>query len=186
MKSFSYLFCASLLSSTLLFSQHSRSNQPCCQVQGEPLQCYGPAYNAPAAIDVNYKKYKYSCPQFSGFIDASFIYWYAGEDGLKLASTGVLSGGTVYYAQNTTSLEQSFNYKPGFKVGLGATIGHEWTVHAEYTWYRGQNSTQSGTLSGTSLTAGTAAVAAGTNVWLVDDWFLQGSGGQALSGSSIS
>lgn len=152
----------------------------CCQVQGEPLTCYGPAYNAPAAIKV--------CPAGATlFADASFTYWYAGEEGLRIASNGVGSDGFYYFPMHTHTLNQSFDYKPGFKVGIGALVGDEWTYRADYTWYRGKNRVQSKTVSAVALTAGTEAAATGTSVWVVDDWFLQGTtGGQALSGPQVS
>jgi hypothetical protein len=128
------------------------------------------------------------CPvDFTTFFDVSFIYWFAGEDGLSLASSGALSAGTVYLPQNMETLFQSFNYRPGFKVGLGATLGHEWTVGAEYTWFRGKNHTDSPVFSGTIPTAGTSAALSGSQVWVMGDWFLQGTAaGESLSGSQVS
>ena len=159
-----------------------------CQVQGAPLVGFCPAYNAPAAIDVNHKNWKCCVSNVNSFIDLSFTYWYAGEEGLSIATTGVLSSGTSYFAQNTATLLQTFDYKPGFKVGLGIVGENEWVLHAEYTYFRGTNNTSSGApLSATVNTAGAAAPLTGTSSWLVDDWFLQGTtAGQALSGSSVS
>lgn len=137
------------------------SIEPCCQIQGK----------------------------VTGFVDASFIYWYAGEEGLRIAASGVLSSGTEYFAQNTKTLFQSFDYKPGFKVGAGIIGRHDWMLHGEYTWFRGKNKTNSGApLSGTKLTSGIATTTAanGTAVWVVDDWFLQGTPTQALAGPSVS
>lgn len=185
----SILTCTALLASATLCSEEKQGEQQCKsydQAQGEPLECRNPAYNAPAAINTGHK-----VEDTNFFIDAAFTYWFAGEDGLKVASTGVYSSGTgaFYFAQNTKTLNQSFDYKPGFKVGLGIIGSHEWVFQAEYTWFRGTNTKHSSSLSATALvpTAGTVAAPNGINVWVVDDWFLQGTGlGQALAGSSVS
>lgn len=180
--------CAALFLTTAAFA----APKSCCEpnpsstgapLQGEPLVCgYNPAYNAPASINVQ------NCSDINYFVDASFTYWYAGEEGLHLASNGVLSGGTVFFPKKNTPVFQSAGYKPGFKVGVGLVTQHEWVLHAEYTWFRGRNKTSSGAPPASqTATAGTAAAAAGTPVWVVDDWFLQGSAaGQALSGSQLS
>ncbi|HSX25893.1 MAG TPA: Lpg1974 family pore-forming outer membrane protein [Chlamydiales bacterium] len=160
-----------------------------CRLQGEPLCCYGPAYNASAAIYVNPKCWKCSISDITAFVDASFTYWYAGEEGLAIASNGVLSSGTEFFAKHTQTLFQSFDYKPGFKVGAGIVGYHDWMIHAEYTWFRGQNTTHSGApLSAAVSTAGIATTTAssGTAVWVVNDWFLQGTPTQALAGSAVS
>jgi hypothetical protein len=171
-------------------SMCSKKKQPAQNtnsLQGEPLTCHQAAYNAPAAIDVRSKYDQCRSSDLTGFIDASFTYWYAGEDGLKIASNGVANSNIFYYALNTRTLTQSFDYHPGFKVSAGLVSQHEWTVKAEYTWFRGKTTTNSNTLSATEETAGTATALTGTSVWVVDDWFLQGTGnGQALSGSQVS
>ena len=158
-----------------------------CMGGAEILKCCGPAYNAPAAIDVNHKKWG-SCPlEFSGFADLSFTYWFAGEEGLATAETGVNSAGTLYYPQNISTLFPESNYKPGFKVGLGATIDREAVVRLDYTWFRGKNTADSSAVGGPISTAGTASALTGTKVWVINDWFLQGtSAGQALSASQVS
>jgi len=196
MKFFPILTCAFLVSSFSAYSQEMISannrttskQQPAQQKQGECLECYCPAFNAPAAIDVNYKTFR--CHRFSDslFIDASLIYWYAGEEGLALASNGIYSGSTLYFPVNSTTVFQSSNYKPGFKVGVGVVGNHEWVFHGEYTWYRSQNNTNTGAPpSDGGLTAGTTAALSGSDVWVVNDWFLQGtSAGQAIAGSNIS
>ena len=71
---------------------------------GEPLKCCGPAYNAPAAIDVSHKKWG-CCPlNFSSFVDLSFTYWFAGEEGLAIAETGVLNSSTAYFPEKMNTL----------------------------------------------------------------------------------
>lgn len=164
----------------------SSKKEPVVCLQGEALTCYSPAYNAPAAIDTNYKP---KCSEINFYVDAAFTYWYAGEEGLKLASTGALSNGVSYFATNTKALFQDFSYAPGFQVSFGVMGSHEWIIDAGYTWYRGEFSTSTHSISGTTDTAGVPEATAPTGVqsWLVDDWFLQGtSNQQALSGPAIS
>jgi hypothetical protein len=173
----------------------ARAQSPCCTPdtpqecmgKGEPMKCCGPAYNAPAAIDVSHKKWG-CCPlDFSSFVDFSFTYWFAGEEGLAIAETGVLNSSTAYFPEKISTLFQESDYKPGFKVGLGTTIDHETVVRLDYTWYRGKNITHSEVASGTIPTAGTSAVLSGTKVWIINDWFLQGTPiGQALAASQVS
>ena len=163
-----------------------------CQDQGEPLTCYSPAYNAPAIISVNPKERKAGSPNINLFVDASFTYWWAGEDGLTLAERTVIdpTTGVIYSTPKTSVLTQSFSYQPGFKIGTGVVGYQEWTVFGEYTWFRGKTHKESGPLSGTSPTAtrllGDAATS-GNNVWSVDGWFLQVTDeGKPLSGPAIS
>ncbi len=155
--------------------------------QGEPLQgcCPPAAYNAPASIGVN--GICFCSPNWRGafFADASFLYWYGGEEGLSLASNGEIEGGVSYFATDMTNYYQSFNYKPGFKIGFGFVGDREWVVHTEYTWLRGSNSNSVSAPSITT-TAGSDTLT-GVPVLLVDDWFLSGtSNGQALAASSLS
>ena len=186
MKVAPFLLCTIVLSIPG-FAARGKPPENQSQLQGEPLNEYAPAYNAPAAFDVDSKFG--SCPHsdITLFFDASFIYWYAGEEGLKIASNGVSNSGVSYFAYDTKVSSQSFDYHPGLKVAAGIMANHEWTVLAEYTWLRGKSTHHSGARSGTESTEGTAAASSGTSVWVVDDWFLQGtSSGQALSGSNVS
>jgi len=161
-------------------------SQPC--IQAEPIvDCchYPPAYNAPAAIDVSNE-----CNWMSNlFADASFLYWYGTEEGLSVAINGVWDAPstTVFLSQNTTPLIQSFDYHPGFKVGLGFVTDHQWQARADYTWLRGSTSLSQAVPTTFSQTSGSSAPLTGLPVWIVEDWFLQGTpGNQNLVGSNIS
>src|SRR5437868_1694662 len=59
------------------------------------------------------------------FFDSSFLYWYAREEGLNLAESALLLQGNVVMAQEAISLGQSFEYQPGFKVGMGGTFNSQ-------------------------------------------------------------
>lgn len=187
-----------MVATSVLFAQETSQNafgqraptcesvpDKCSPAPKEVPDCnYPPAYNATAAVDVNQQCWKWCGMNY--FADVSFLYWYGGEEGLSLASSGVFSGSTTFLATQTTTYFQDFSYKPGFKIGLGLIASSEWVVSAQYTWLRGENTTniQAGT-NGT--TAGTFTALSGTPVLLVNDWFLQGTtAGQALSGSGLS
>ena len=152
-------------------------------LQGEPLNCqFNSAYSAPAEIDVNHKFC--NCPL--GFIaEASFLYWYGEQEGLNVASNGVLSTGSIFFAEQIQTISQTFDYHPGFQLGLGVVLENEWTLHSEYTWLRGENSfSRSAPSTTTPVNVDASAVPSGAPVWTADDWFLQGTvTGQALAGT---
>ncbi len=150
---------------------------------GKPFdtQChkYPEGYNAPAAISFG--------KSWSGFFDASFIYWYVREEGLYLADSAILLQGNVVLPQKGVALGQSFEYQPGFKIGAGAIYNEEWSLHAEYTWL------DSNTTISEKAPQNTEAIG-GLGVWNVANWFQQTIAfqevnslqGQSLSGTEIS
>lgn len=173
-----------LLACLIGLSVHGLSGQ-----QREILgQDYSPSYNAPAAVAVSHKLTQKWLAEESFFADASFTYWYLSEEGLEIATNGVLNGSTLYYSTKTSSYFPSFNYEPGFKVGIGSIHANEWVSKAEYTWTHAHvGSSGLHSASGGTLPAGSTTTTAGTSVFVVNDWFLQGSSsGQALAASSIS
>ncbi len=116
-------------------------------------------------------------------IDLSFLYYYAGEEGLDLANSASLlvggPGGTVVVgATNSVQLNQDYKYKPAFKVGLGFE-NDEWMLHLGYTWIRQTNTT-------TSPTPPTPSVPTESGIWMTNNWFQQTTSvGQALSATNI-
>ncbi len=116
----------------------------------------------------------------SYFVDASFIYWYAKEDGLNIAESAVVStAGHTFLSADGKVLQQSFSYNPGFKVG-GGLKQDNWNLLTEYTWLRGNNKTSKHAPKNHSATSGVGA-------WNIDDWFLQTTTfGQSPTGSHIS
>jgi len=96
----------------------------CCFEQGYELcnDKFPAAYNAAARVDVQ-------C-SWDFFVTGSFIYWHVDQDAMDLAYpyAGGVAVGTV--------LDQKFDYKPGFKVGLGVNFDHDnWVGFVEYTWF---------------------------------------------------
>lgn len=130
-----------------------------------------PSYNLPATVAM-------PC-QWGGFFDASYLYWYAGEGGLDVATQGVLVGGTVL-PPNTSSniLYPKFEYSSGFKVGVGGMPGvDDWVLRADYTYVRQKVNTSFAAQSQPN----------GTGVLFLTSWFVQSSSTQQpLAASSAS
>jgi hypothetical protein len=80
-------------------------------------------YNTPARIDVK--------GNWDFWINASLLYWKSQEDGL-------MPGMLFNFLNNAlTYKEMDFDYKPGFKVGIGMTCKDQddWTIGLDYTRY---------------------------------------------------
>jgi hypothetical protein len=83
------------------------------------------------------------------FITASFIYWEAMQEGMDLArpgqadtTSGIITGPLQLSTSGGNLLQQEFEYKPGFQVGLGWNTAYDnWTLSAEYTWLHGSTHT---------------------------------------------
>ncbi|HSX13876.1 MAG TPA: Lpg1974 family pore-forming outer membrane protein [Chlamydiales bacterium] len=141
----------------------------CCLSKEMPC-CYPEGYHVPAAIHTE-------C-SWNMFADASFIYWYAKESGLSLAESSVFSTGANLLPVNGRLLQQSFEYHPGFKVGLGTVYDQTWVIHAEYVRLSGSTHIDREAPENRSSIPG-------FGVWSVEDWFQQTSNGQSLTGSSV-
>lgn len=132
---------------------------PVCFERGYPdTQCCIPsAYNEPAQFQLS------PCP-WDWWVDASFTYWLAYEEGLDIAQSIGTFGGTQIF-NGSEFLFQDTKWEPGFKVGFGMDLGHDqWNAFAEYTWFR----------SRTTTTAASPAVPTGATAaaWVFNDWDL--------------
>ncbi len=135
-----------------------------CQGDILPDNCYRPGYNASAKIDLGDR----GCliPN-DVFAELSFIYWYACQDGMGLAASADLkTSGEIVFNQLSTTLTQDFEYKSGFKIGLGAGF-QDWEFHAKYAWIR--QKTHVNEDAPTKYTNGRGNIP----VWLVNTWFAQ-------------
>lgn len=108
---------------------------PCCPAWSTPV--LNAAYNYPARIQTR-------CP-WNVYFDASFIYWQPTEDNLEIGfanTTGLVSSGsTSTNGINGNFVNMDFDFKPGFKVGMGFDFDHDnWDMHAEYTWLHSTDS----------------------------------------------
>src|SRR5579872_1351867 len=74
-------------------------------------------------------------------ISADFIWWTTFIDNLPFALTNIVDGGTfVPFGTDVprgSVAYPNFKFEPGFKVGLGGSLGHDgWDLFANYTWLR--------------------------------------------------
>lgn len=161
---------------------------PCeCLWPGEPMvkfQCPA-AYNIPANYDLADR-----CDRWgwvTGFyIDVSYTYWMAEQEGMSIASNGIFDATAtpvadiVVFANETFELFQPTQFQSGFKIGAGWRW-EDWDLSGEYTYVR--NTTQ----LGTTLAPAASPASLGTGVWFVNPWFQQISvpGGQSLAGTAI-
>ena len=112
------------------------------------------------------------------WVDASFTYWYAKEDGLNAAERAqVDSSATTVFPSNYTIFQQSFGFHPGFKVGFGLSSGSDWMLRGEYTYYQGKN----------HVSRNAPAGSIGVGVWNVDSWYNQKTfySDQSLTGTTL-
>ena len=99
---------------------------PCCPAWPTPV--LNAAYNYPARMQTR-------CPWDINF-DASFIYWQPVQENMELAVANTLLVASTGISGNVVNMD--FNYKPGFKVGMGGYFDYDgWDLHGEYTWFHG-------------------------------------------------
>ncbi len=138
---------------------------PVCFERGYPdTQCCLPsAYNEPANYELS------PCP-WDFWLDASFTYWIAYQEGMDLAQSTVdLTAVAVDIPERTSTLFQDTAWKPGFKVGLGMDFDHDnWSGYAEYTWFRSRTSTSS--------VAPEGPVGSIDPRWVINNWELNQTG----------
>lgn len=95
-----------------------------------------PAYNAPSRIDVR--------GSWDLYMTGSFVYWQLSQDNMEVALNDQLTDAN-YTANNQIKgdlVQMDFDYKPGFKVGLGMNLDQDdWDAFAEYTRLHTSNST---------------------------------------------
>jgi len=143
-----------------------------------PKKQYPAAYNASSQVSLENNK---GGPLPDIFVDGSFLYYHADEEGLDLATSAGLAseigGFFVVATSNSKTAFQEFKYKPGFKVGIGARFC-EWTLAAEYTQLRQTTKT--------NRKAPAPNLFGAFGVWILNDWFQQISPvGQAISATSL-
>ncbi len=67
------------------------------------------------------------------FVTASFILWSPRMEGMAYAWTGL--GDDIGNVAQGSVKQPSWNFEPGFQVGLGLSLDHDgWDLFAEYTW----------------------------------------------------
>ena len=82
------------------------------------------------------------------FLTGSFILWRASEDGCEVAYKG-----NTYPAEGKL-INMDFDFKPGFKVGLGMHFNYDnWNLYAEYTRLNMTDKRSVSQFAGTALTS---------------------------------
>ncbi|MBX7066342.1 MAG: hypothetical protein K1X28_03845 [Parachlamydiales bacterium] len=147
---------------------------PVCFERGYPDTkcCIPSAYNEPADYELS------PCP-WDFWVDASFTYWTAYEEGLTLArSNADYTGVPIETAEPRVMLFQDTKWEPGFKIGMGVDLGHDhWSAFAEYTWFRSRTTTSEAAPEGP----------AGTTVpqWTINNFGLDNAFDNVASISSV-
>jgi hypothetical protein len=143
---------------------------PCFERGDDTLPCCSPTYIFPASVHLK----KCWSPDIFGTV--SYIYWHLHEEGLELATVSPFVGGSVEGPQNGGTIFQDFEYKSGFKVGLGTALPDDWVLSLDYTY-----------LHSTTKTSASATLPL---TLFFTSWFYQGgttgSMSQALAASSLS
>lgn len=107
--------------------------EPVCCKPHEMLPCPTiAAYNAPARIDTQ-------CP-WDVWVDASFIYWLPYQSNMNPTAEldHGISGSPTVGDFNFHIIDLDYDFKPGFKVGLGMAFDHDnWDASIEYTRLHG-------------------------------------------------
>lgn len=176
MKLYATLFV--ILGSSLIADAAS-SPPPFAQGDVPPHDYYLYAYNAPAQVEL---KNEDGSNRLDLFLDASFLYYHADEEGLDLGTSAALvpEKGTFFTVATNNSITafQSFDYRPGFQVGAGGRFD-EWTLGGKYTWIR--------QTVHTSHDAPNPHIAHGKGVWVTNNWFEQVSPvtGQTICGDHL-
>ncbi|MBI2743582.1 MAG: hypothetical protein HYX48_06670 [Chlamydiales bacterium] len=112
------VFSTSLLATSLVLGDQSGSG-----VKDTKMQT---GYNSPCRISVD-RPYDF-------FLSGSFIYWQPIQENMQL---GVVSKTSSQDLVNGHEIDLDFDYKPGFKVGLGMNFSRDnWDTFIEYTWFR--------------------------------------------------
>ena len=130
---------ASLHAQETVSSEASQSLPLCPEPfeHGFPLEAdkYPASFNASGRIEVQ--------TSWDFFTTGSFIYWYAEQEGMDLGTYTAVNGSGLILSPNNAKMQvQNFEYKPGFKFGLGMNFNNDnWVGFFEYTQLRSSTHT---------------------------------------------
>jgi hypothetical protein len=142
-----------------------------------------PTYNYPANVGMK--------DHFGGFVTASYLYWFAGQEGMDLATTATFveaSGSVIPSQEQSTSVFQNFKYSSGYKVGLGYNFNNydNWMVRLDFTSLH-EKSSQSVLAPQTPTSAPGAIVLITDEVLYFTSWFFQNAAtSQAIAAEKLS
>jgi hypothetical protein len=169
--------------------------KPKCQAKEppkpEPVFCQGadslpdnmqPTYSYPANVKM--------CDLWGVFVTGSYLYWFAGQDGMDLATTSTFvegSGQVVPGDVQENTIFQDGKYSSGYKLGLGYNINDydNWVIRADYTSLH-SNTSQSMTAPETVIPPGEIVLIT-DNVFYLTSWFFQNAAtGQPIAVQKLS
>lgn len=118
---------------------------------------YPGIFNAPASVEV--------VDGWDLFATTSAIYWRVSQDYMDAGRSAEFAPrGSPVPAQNATSVYPTFEYQPGFKVGVGAaSLFDHWSALLQYTWLHQKTSSQAGSVP--------SSLSTGQTIWVPNDWF---------------
>lgn len=123
--------------------------------RGYPTDCNKSAYNEGALYQLGNRPWDF-------WVDGSFIYWNAEEEGLDLGISST-DNGSLLQPMAGKFLFQDTEFRPGFKAGLGFSMDSSyWATLIEYTWIRSQTTTNSQAPSDPR---------GGVPVYIMSNWF---------------
>lgn len=86
------------------------------------------------------------------FADFSFIYWQPIQENMELGFANATVTSTLPI--DGSFINMDFNFKPGFKIGLGGYFEYDnWDLHLEYTWFHARNHKSSSAPEGGTILA---------------------------------
>lgn len=145
-----------------LISAHALSAQSTYQSASTPWpdaglpDCFPGGYNAPAGTEL-------LCA-WDVFATGGLLYWHVSQDYMDVGRSAAFTLGGAVPAPEAVTEYPDFDYKPGFKVGLGLNSSFDgWYLFSEYTWLHQETRHLSNSLPST--------LAAGDRVWIPNDWF---------------
>lgn len=126
-----YWLTGLLLTTSLAFAENdlvSQSDSQSCIKRNNEKQMTAPACKTPAGIRVS--------DAWDFFAWGTFTYWNPSQDNMELGIISDASNSLYWVNGNMVNLH--YEYKPGFKIGLGVNLDRDyWDLLAEYTWFRG-------------------------------------------------
>ncbi len=172
------LACCNLCAWEKKQNKKEGSSERCSFQRGDqPLPCElcSPSYNYPASPNL--------CSSCDLSLTASYLYWWAGQDGMDLATDSVFSISSQPMRPPSSqegAIFQTSDYTSGFKVGIGwqSQSAGNWIIEADYTGLcqhvRMPNETASFSTSDTPA-------------FLMTSWYFQSSSnGQAIAAQQLS
>jgi len=156
-------------------------------------QCFHPGEDSlPCTMQstYNYPATGKICDQFGAFVTASYLYWFAEQEGMDLATSATfdtLTGLVLPTDGGSKAIFQDAKYSSGFKVGLGWNLNQcdHWVVRADYTRLH-EHTKQNEEAPEVEVPFGIALITSEPTIYATS-WFFQNSAlGQPIAAQSFS